>query len=187
MKAAKGVTRKHSGGTKHAGSKKHHPSAAQQAARKKWQHAGAHAHHAHHHSVAHHAKHAKAVKWTPAADVSCCAIEALAASLRLAGALVAEADVLDLYWRITQDPDAGMPLEAAILGAAEFGLAGIRLLGARPAARLGDGVVFGVDLAERHALTVDGHGVWSWGEWHPASCELFAGADEAWELDWAVV
>lgn len=185
MKAAKGRTHKHAGGTKHAGSSKHKPTAAQQAARKKWQHAGAHAHHPHHHGVAKHATHAKAVGWTPMADVSCCAIEALAASLRLAGGIVADADVLELYWRITGDPDAGATLEAAFAAAADYGLGGTRLIDARPAARLGDGVVLGVDLAQRHALTVDGHGVWTWGQWRPASCSLLAAADEAWELTWA--
>lgn len=184
MKAAKGTTKKHAGGTKHAGSHKHAPSKAQQAARKKFQAAGAHA--AHQKAVARHATHAKPVKWSPTSDVSCCAIEALAASLRLTGQPVADADILDLYWRITDDPDAGATLETAIGAAAEFGLGGARLVGAHPASTLVDGVVFGVDLAERHALTVDRHGVWSWGEWRPASCGLLAAADEAWTLDWAV-
>lgn len=180
MKAAKGHTRKHAGSKKHHASTKHHPTA-----HKTHHHAKTHAHHQTHHTVAHHHKHAKAVKWSPAADVACCAVEALAASLRLTGALVVERDILDLYRRVTEDPDAGMTLETALAAAAEYGLAGVRLLGARPASRLGDGVVVGVDLAERHALMVEGHGAWSWGQWRPVSCGLLAAVDEAWEIDWA--
>lgn len=184
MKPGHGHTRKHAGGTKHAGSAKHKPSAAQQAARKKFQQAGAHA--AHLHAVAKHAGHPTPAKWSPFADVACCAVQALAASLRMTGRAVSDADVLDLYWRVTDDPDAGMTLEAAFGAAAGYGLAGIRLLGASPARRLGDGVVLGVDLTQRHALTLDGHGVWTWGQWRPASCGLLAAADEAWALEWAV-
>lgn len=186
MKPGHGHTSKHAGGTKHAGSGKHRPhhsaSAAQVAARKKWQQAGAHA--AHLHAVAKQAGHPVPSKWSPSLDVAACAVEALAASLRMSGHPVADTDVLDLYWRVTTDPDAGMTIEAAIEAAAGYGLAGIRLLGATPARRLGNGVVFGVDLAQRHALAVDGHGVWSWGDWYPASCDLLAAADEAWELTW---
>lgn len=182
MKATHGHTKKHAGGTKHAGSAKHKPSAAQQAARKKFQQAGAHA--AHLHAVAKHQGHPKPAKWSPCAGVACCAVEALAASLQLAGHPATGADVLDLYWRITGDPDAGATIEAAIEAAAEYGLAGVRPLDARPAKRLTDGVVLGVDLAQRHALTLDGHGVWTWGQWRPASCGLLATANEAWELTW---
>ena len=115
----------------------------------------------------------------------CRAVEALAASLRLTGRQVTDEDVLALYWRITGDPDAGATIEQAIEAAAHFTLGGARLLDARPARALTDGVVFGVELAERHALAVDGHGVWSWGEWRPASCGLLSASDEAWELAWA--
>lgn len=184
MKPTAGHTKKHAGGTKHAGSAKHKPSAAQQAARKKFQQSGAKA--AHLHAVAKHAGHPTPAKWSPSLDVACCAVEALAASLRMTGHPVADADVLDLYRRVTDDPDAGMTIETAIDAAAGYGLAGVRLLGATPARRLGDGVVLGVELAQRHAFTVDGHGVWSWGDWRPAPCGLLAAADEAWALNWAV-
>ncbi len=103
----------------------------------------------------------------------------------MTGRLVADTDVLDLYWRVTGDPDAGMTIETAIGAAAGYGLAGVRLLDARPAGALADGVVLGVDLAQRHALTLDGHGVWTWGAWQPASCALLGAADEAWALEWA--
>jgi hypothetical protein len=180
---AKGHTAKHHRTAKHAGTKKHRPaSAAQAAAWKKFQQAGAHANHVH--AVARHQGQAQPAKWSPNLDVACCAAEALAASLRLAGRAVADEDVLELYWRTAGHEDSGAGLLETIEAAATYGLAGVRLIDARPAAQLTAGVVLGVDLAERHALTVDGHGVWTWGEWRPASCGLLAAADEAWELTW---
>ncbi len=163
--------------------KKHHPTAKQIAAAKKWAQAGAAVHKAN--VAAKKAGKPLPAKWSPNTDVACCAVEALAASLRLTGRPVADADILELYWRITGDPDAGATIETAARAAAEYGLGGIRLLGARPAARLGDGVVLGVDLRERHAVTLDRRGVWSWGRWRPVSAAVLASADEAWELQWA--
>lgn len=182
MKAGHGHTKKHARSGKHHGTAKHRPSAKQAAALKKFQQAGAHATHLH--AVARHAAHAKPTKWSPNLDVACCAAEALAASLRLTGREVSDSDVLDLYWHTTQDPDAGATLRDTIQAAAEFGLAGVQLLDARPAARLAAGVVLGVDLRERHAVTVDRHGVWTWGGWRPVSCGLLAAADEAWVITW---
>jgi hypothetical protein len=182
MKGAAGHTRKHAGGGKHAGTGKHRPSAAQQAARKKWQAAGAHA--AHVHAVARHSGHPTPSKWSPNTDVACCAAEALAASLRLSGRPVSDQDVLDLYWLTSDDPDAGAGLWETIEAAAMYGLAGVRPLDARPATLFAAGVVLGVDLAERHAVTVDGHGVWTWGQWRPVPCGLLAAADEAWAITW---
>lgn len=184
VKPATGSTSKHAGGTKHAGSAKHQPSKAQLAARKKFQQAGAAASHVH--AVAKASGHPAPAKWTPTASVACCAIEALAASLHLQGRHVTAADMLELYWRVTGDPDAGMSIETALEAAASHGLAGTRLLDAHRTRDLADGAVLGVDLAQRHALTVDGHGVWSWGAWRPVSCGLLAAADEAWTLEWAV-
>jgi hypothetical protein len=157
-------------------------SAAQAAAWKKFQQGGAHAQHVH--AVARQQQQAKPTKWSPNADVACCAAEALAASLRLTGRPVSGEDVLELYWHTASHEDAGAGLLATIEAAAEYGLAGVRPLDARPATVLGTGVVLGVDLAERHALTVDGHGVWTWGEWRPAPCGLLEAADEAWEVTW---
>ncbi|MEY9876642.1 hypothetical protein ABH931_006152 [Streptacidiphilus sp. MAP12-33] len=139
---------------------------------------------AHVHAVKKHPHHAKASKWSPLADVACCAAEALAASARLAGRAVSDADVLALYWLTATGPDEGATLEATIEAAGVFGLGGARLAAARPASALGTGTVLGVDLTERHALTVDRHGVWTWGAWRPASCGLLEAADEAWELTW---
>ena len=188
MKAPQGQTAKHAGSGKHHHvSKKHkpsHPSAAQIAARKKWAAAGSKAHHVH--AVAKHAAQAQPAPstWTPNADVACCAAEALAVSLRLTGREVSGRDVLDLYWRTADDPDRGATIEATIEAAATYGLAGVRLVDARPARQAVSGVVLGLDLVERHAVTVDGHGVWSWGRWRPVPCGLLAAADEAWELIW---
>lgn len=105
-------------------------------------------------------------------------------SLRLAGHTVTDRDMLDLYWLTTDDPDAGAGLWETIEAAGAYGLAGVRPIDARPAARVGDGVVLGVDLLERHAVTVDGRGVWSWGAWRPVPARFVAGADEAWVITW---
>lgn len=179
---AKGHRAKHAGSAKHHLSHKHKPSAKQLAAEKKWQHAGAHA--AHVHAVARHQQHAKAAKWSPGLDVASCAAEALAASLRLTGRTVTEQDILDLYWLTAPDEDAGATILATIEAAAVHGLAGVQLRDARPATVLGTGVILGLDLEERHAMVVDGHGVWTWSEWQPASCRLLTGVDEAWEVTW---
>lgn len=183
MKGHGGHTRKHAGSAKHGGTGKHRPrTAAQQAATHKWQQAGAKARHAH--VVGSHQQHAKPSTWSPNLDIACCAAEALAASLRLTGRPVSPDDVLDLYWHTTADPDGGATIWDTIHAAAEYGLGGVQLLDARSATEVSTGVVLGVDLAERHAVTLDGHGVWTWGEWRPVSCSLLAAADEAWELTW---
>jgi hypothetical protein len=181
--AAKGHTSKHAGSGKHAGSKKHTPSKAQKAAEKKWQQAGAAARHAA--TVARHAGHAKPSKWTPNDTVACCAAEALAASLRLTGRRVTDRDVLDLYWRTADYPDAGATIEATIRAAAEYGLAGVRPVDARLALDLASGVILGLELAERHAVTLDGCGVWTWGAWRPVSHGFLAACDEAWVVTWS--
>jgi hypothetical protein len=181
----KGVTKKHAGSAKHVAAAKHKPSNKQVALKKAEQLiAGMGLVIEHAHTVAKHPKHTKASKWSPNADVACCAAEALAASARLAGRPVSDADVLALYWLTADHEDAGATLEATIEAAAVFGLGGARLVAARPAQQLADGIVLGTDLAERHAMTVQGHGVWTWGQWRPASCGLLAAADEAWELTW---
>jgi hypothetical protein len=60
-------------------------------------------------------------------DVSCCAAQALAASLRLAlGAAVHEEDVLALYWRTAGDPDEGATVLDTLRAAREYGLSGVR-------------------------------------------------------------
>lgn len=190
--AAKGQTAKHAPAktkhapaakTKHTAAAKHHPSKAQAAAQKAWQSAGSKASATARHkaAVARHAQHAKPVTWSPGWDVSCCGAEALAVSLRLTGAAVADEDVLALYWRTTSDPGAGATLWDTLQAAAEHGLAGVRPVAARPAEHLADGVLVAVELAEPHAVVLDG-GVWSWGEWWPVTRPL--AVLEAWEVTW---
>jgi hypothetical protein len=63
-------------------------------------------------------------------DVSCCAAQALAASLRLAlGVTVHEQDMLALYWRTADDPDEGASILDTLRAAREYGLSGIRPAG----------------------------------------------------------
>jgi hypothetical protein len=60
-------------------------------------------------------------------DVSCCAAQALAASLRLAlGVAVHEEDVLALYWRTAGDPDEGASILDTLREVREYGLSGSR-------------------------------------------------------------
>jgi hypothetical protein len=56
--------------------------------------------------------------------VACCAAEALAASLRLAGVPVGDEDVLALYWRTAADAEAGATILETLEAASEFGLDG---------------------------------------------------------------
>jgi hypothetical protein len=119
-KSAKGHTLKHARAkkTKHHATSKHHPV----------HHAKAATAHAHHVTAkAKHPHHAKArgLALTPG-DVACCAAEALAASLRLAGRAVSDEDVMALYWHTADDPDAGATVEATLEAAWRFGLGGVR-------------------------------------------------------------
>jgi hypothetical protein len=117
--AAKGHTHKHAGGHhKHAGHhSKHHPV---------HHHKGATAHGHHVHTVARHPSHPKARGLALGEGVACCSAEALAASLRLAGGVVDDDDVLELHWRAGGTADEGVSVLAALEAAAEFGLAGYR-------------------------------------------------------------
>ena len=80
-----------------------------------------------------HAKKARKIRGLSAGDVQCCAAEALAASLRLAGGAVSDADVLALYWHTADGPDAGASILATLEAAAEHGLGGVRPVVIRPA------------------------------------------------------
>jgi hypothetical protein len=134
-------------------------------------------------------------------DVACCAAEALAASLRLAGGTVSDDEALTLYWRTARDPDAGASIWETLLAAAEFGLAGVRpvsfgLLGggrrvseypiALPfSATPGiprQHLILGVNQPAPHTVLATRDGWWSWGELH----DPFPGAtiDEAWAVTW---
>jgi hypothetical protein len=144
--------------------------------------------------------------------VACCSAEALAASLRLAGQLVTDADVLALYSYTASGPDEGATIEATLRAAAEHGLAGVRPvtfemappcapavrwpacprcalfrgLTAYPGGGGGD-LILGVTLpGGPHALALDPSGsVWSWGDLWSLD-QLQAGpAEEAWAVIWA--
>jgi hypothetical protein len=125
--------------------------------------------------------------------VACCAAEAVAASLRLSGRTVSDADVLELYRRTASDPDTGATILATLEAACEFGLAGWRPnawsqagapiaqclfdLGPRP-------LILGVDLPGPHAVLDDGSGWWSWGELYDPAEWPDAVIEEAWALTW---
>lgn len=140
------------------------------------------------------AKHHPKRKLALGEGVACCSAEALAASLRLAGWPVGDADVLALYWRTACDPDTGATIEETLRAARESGLAGVRparfqLLrpgaGTKPRGS-SSALVLGLELpGGPHALTLDDSGaVWSWGELHDPR-ELGAGLiEESWLVDW---
>ncbi len=126
--------------------------------------------------------------------VACCSAEALAASLRLTGRRVTDADVLALYERTAGGPDAGASILATLEAAAEFGLAGLRPLTfteVMPYGPLGAtlcetraGLILGTELPGPHAVLADGTWWWSWGE--PYDPATFPGAviEEAWAVTW---
>lgn len=114
---AKGHTRKHTGTSKHTATKKHSPSATKKTAT-----AAGHSVH----TVAKHPAHAKARALALADGVACCSAEALAASLRLAGARVDDDDVLELHEATACCHDAGASILATLQAASESELAGYR-------------------------------------------------------------
>ena len=79
-----------------------------------------------HAGTATHTAAAKARSLSLGEGVACCSAEALAASLRLAGGVVSDDDVLELHWLAGGDEDTGVSILAALEAAVEFGLAGFR-------------------------------------------------------------
>jgi hypothetical protein len=159
--------------------------------------AAAAAHKAHLAHVAHLARIGKApAKAAPkkrqlalGAGVACCAAEAVAASLRLAGRLVSDADVLALYRRTASDPDTGASIVATLEAASAFGLAGTRLTSYDLAEtyvsdRSQVGLLLGVELPGPHAVLATAEGWWSWGELYDPACWPDAVIEEAWTLTW---
>lgn len=130
-----GHTRKHTGTRKHVATLKHHSGHAR---------GGAKAHGAKVHAVASHVKHAKARALSPGGLVACCAVDAVAASLRLAGWPVGAAGVLDLWARVADGPDSGVTIAVALAGAARWGLAGVRPSGFAPVTDLDADLVAGI-------------------------------------------
>ena len=136
-----------------------------------------------HGSTAAHAKRGLALR--PGVDVASCSAEALAASLRLAGGTVSDADVLGLYWLTASHPDAGATLLGTLRAAQAYGLAGHFPVW-RPAEHLCAGVVLGCTLpGGLHAVTLGDAGAWSWGDLYDLDELGITSADEAWEVRWA--
>jgi hypothetical protein len=119
-----------------------------------------------------------------AEGVACCSAEALAASLRLAGHAVTDADVLALYWHTARDEDAGAPILATLEAAGEYGLAGVRPVSFRVAEPGDWGLILGLTLPAPHAVLDTGAGWMSWGEPWPAWAFPDAAIEEAWEVTW---
>ena len=173
----------------------------------------------HHHAAAKHhphkggKKHQRKRGLALGGMVACCAAEAVAASLRLAGHPVSDYDVLALYWATAQDADAGASIEETLWATTEHGLAGCapeswrQILGERDeaggapqyslcgarcdeGAARGDapfpvahGLILGVDLPGPHTVTVDADGQWL--TWGE-TLPPFPGAviEEAWQVIW---
>jgi hypothetical protein len=158
------------------------------------------------------AKHHKKVKLALGDEVSCCAAEALAASLRLAGWTVTDADVLELYRHTASYDDEGASIEETLRAASVFGLAGVRPesfaltaiapFGCRRSLPSRDGpgyrqdygavrapqqaLIIGLELpGGPHALTLDPSGaVWSWGELYDPAQLQPGPVEQAWLVDW---
>lgn len=122
--------------------------------------------------------------------VACCAAEALAASLRLTGRPVSDADVLALYRRTASDPDAGATILATLEAAFEFGLAGYRpsfgevVPGSLIPRATGAGLILGMELPGPHAVLAAPDGWWSWGELYDPAEWPDAVTEEAWTVEW---
>ncbi len=127
-------------------------------------------------------------KLSPGWDVACCSAQAVGTLLGWG-----HDDVLALYWRTADDPDAGASIEdtlAAVrvqrrsLAAAAAALECTTAL--YPwACNAVPGLILGVTLPEPHALAVKPDGTWwSWGEpFDPAAWPDLV-IDEAWAVTW---
>lgn len=120
-----------------------------------------------------------------AGEVSCCAAEAVADSLRVFhGTPVGPEDVLELYFRVAATPAEGAALSDVLRAAQACGLAGWYPL-YRPADPflLVPGTLAGFDSwdeGEAHAALAFEGGAWTWGEVAP-----WPGVpDEAWVVRW---
>ena len=191
MKAARtrALNRKHAGTAKHSSTAKHTGSASRK---------GATAHKQVAKRAAATVKAAHLRAWSPG-GASCCSAEALAASLRALGRPVAAQDVIALYERTADSPDAGASIVATLDAAWRFGLGGVRPVSYEPFEGLivGDvapagalhagqprGLLLGLDMPEgRHTVALDPSGdVWSWGGLHELTGE--AVIEEAWAVTW---
>lgn len=134
------------------------------------------------------AKQHKRVQLALGEAVACCAAEAVAASLRLAGTPVEPADVLALHRYAGGDADAGASILAVLEATGEHGLAGIRPVSFGPV-DLDDpaAVILGLALPAPHAVTASLDGWWSWGGLFSAAAFPDAVIEEAWEVTWPAI
>lgn len=173
-----GHTKKHARSSKHAHNKgKHNPK----------QQPATHHHHQkqHVHTVTHHPK--KTKRGLAITGLDCCAAEALAASLRLTGRAVSDADVFTLYRHTVGGSDAGASIWETLDAAYAWGLGGIRPVSYGPAVAAGDrgGLLLGVDLPGPHTVCAQAGLWWSWGRaWCPHCWFPDAVLEEAWEVTW---
>jgi hypothetical protein len=188
QKQAHGHAKKHTGTKKHQQKHhgaKHHP-------------VHQHAHHQpakqHHHKTAHtvakHPHHTKA-RALSLGDVSCCAADALAWSLRLSGWPVDAADVLALYKLTAEYPDAGASILATLDAAYAFGLAGVRPVSFEAVdlegiyvTKFQQSLILGLELPGPHTVCQQDGQWWTWGEPYDPCCFPDAVIEEAWAVTW---
>jgi hypothetical protein len=179
-KPGKGHASKHVHHRKHAGNHhKHHQKAQKQGPQ------GGFVHHVT--AVARHPHHARPRGLAAATgDLACCAAEAVAASLRLAGWPAGDGDVMALYGMTEDATGAGATMLATLEAAAEYGVAGRKPKSFGLAPRLERGVILGLALPDGpHFVCDDGESWWSWGEAYCPCCEFpDAVIEEAWEVAW---
>lgn len=120
--------------------------------------------------------------------VACCAAEAVAASLRLAGGAVTDADVLALHRAAGGGDETGAAIVAVLEAAGESGLAGIRPVSFAPV-DLDDpaAVILGLALPAPHAVAASPEGWWSWGGLLSAADFPDAVIEETWEVTWPAI
>jgi hypothetical protein len=131
----------------------------------------------------------KAARGLSPGDISCCVIQALAASARIKGFPVTDNDVVALHLRIA-GPDEYVTIADGLQAAAHYGLAGVHLAGfgevmpgdrsIQPERVSGAGLILGVDQPGPHAVCDDGAGWLSWGQRY----EPWAEPDEMWAVSW---
>lgn len=150
-----------------------------------------------------HPKAGKASRGLSPGDISCCVMQALAASVRGEGFPVTDDDVVALHLRIA-GPDEYVTIGDGLEAAAQYGLAGVRpVIKSCASARLNDAVceacgceldgegwcpwcqppgslILGVTTPAPHAVCDDGAGWLSWGQRY----EPWAEPDEMWAVSW---
>ncbi len=181
IKPTTGTSKKRAGGTKHHGgksatAKKHHP-----------QHQPAQAHQGGKHAAPAHGKSPRRGLPLLANGVCCCTPEALAESLRMAGWPAERGDMLELYFAMTDDPNAGVSIPAALEAASKFGVAGVKPVSwAQIPNELwqpGDIEGWLMDNGDRHSVALTRSGMISWGEhWMPDT--LPRTVEETWTIRW---